>query len=167
MHSAILSIALVMSVMNSKAQSTSAPMDSTVQSELSALRAFLAERMGDLDKSASAEGHRVIARSMEERIVAWRQLVRDTWPDHDNGYSAYIINSSLANSVGCSQPGLSAFYQFMATQALLNHKDPYRPMPYTALGHMQEFLFSLSRAKNPERIQRLRTKVSSAYSAVR
>lgn len=149
------------------AQRTDVVADTIVYHELGRLRHFLEERMFALAGVSSAEGHRVIARSMEERVGAWRKLMRTTWPESDDGWSSFVMNNALAAAFACSEPGLAASYQVMATQALFTDTEVHRPIPYAALGRMEDVLYALSRTRSPERVGRLRARLSVLFEEVR
>lgn len=138
------------------------PEDSAAVTEaIHTIEPWIGEQITALHAATNPEEVRQIANALCMRTDSLARQFRKVFPDNDDGWSLFGLYSGLAAAYSTCAPGLAAVYRAVAASALYSGPDPYRPAAYQALRSISDRAWSLVRAKNPQRKERLLEKLDA------
>lgn len=124
---------------------------------------WIAEQIELIEQARGPEQVNAIAGAISARTDSLVRQFRKAFPDEGDGWTMFSLYNGLASAVACENPGLAAVYRSVGTVALYADDDPYRPKAYQALIRLSDHAWSLSKAKNPQRMARLVEKLRADH----
>ena len=122
---------------------------------------WIGERINALHTATNPAEVRLLADELSKRTDSMACRFRQVFPEKDDGSIMASTYNGLAAALDATDPGAGAAYRGVA--AVLQYSDPapYRPAMYQALRSISDRAWSLARAKNPQRMQRLLEKLDA------
>lgn len=148
------------------AQSTSGSSSedsAAVVAAIHALEPWIAAQLGTLHATGDPVQRRSLANELADSTDGLARRWRLVFPEEDDGWMMASAYNGLAAALDATNPGAGAAYRGVAAALQYSDPAPYRPARYQALRSISDRAWSLARAKDPVRVQRLLGKLDAAH----
>lgn len=124
---------------------------------------WIGEQINALHTATNPAEVRELAHAISLRTDSLTRRFRQVFPEEDDGWIMASAFNGLAAALDGTDPGAGAAYRGMAAAAQYSDPVPYRPDMYKALQSISDRAWSLARARDPVRVQRLLGKLDAAH----
>ncbi|MCO5273348.1 MAG: hypothetical protein M9900_00340 [Flavobacteriales bacterium] len=123
---------------------------------------WIADQVLALHATRDPAQRKILADELADRTDALTRRWRQVFPEEDDGWVMASTYNGLAAVFDAGTPGAGAPYRAIAAAFENSDPAPFRPDMYHALQAISDRAWSLARAKNAKRAERLLGKLDAA-----